>query len=101
MTSSLTPKTPEQPIGRAALRRSFTVPPKFSTTSAKQPEIGAADGIETLYIHPSARVVSFSTSQSSSRPSSSSGRASLGSDSSGAGILPWASATERTLAAGQ
>ena len=87
---------------RMALNRSFTVPSKLATSSRTAPaaEIGAADGIETLYVHPNASIVKFSTAGPGSRPSSSAGspRSSLGQQNGG--TLPWASPTERTIAAG-
>jgi len=104
MSTFQAPVTPDRAsVGRAQLRRSFTVPPKLSTpTRQSTAEIGAADGIETLYVHPSTKVVSFSTAQSSSRPnsSSSSGRYGFDPDADVIGTLPWGTATERTLAAG-
>lgn len=107
MASATAPSTPEQnnTPRRIAMNRSFTVPPKLSASTRTKPtaEIGAANGIETLYVHPSANVIKFSTSSPSSRPSSSSGRVSSGAAQAKldeAGTLPWASPTERTMAAG-
>lgn len=82
------------------MTRSFTVPPKLtvSTRTNPVPEIGAADGIETLYVHPSASIIKFNTG--GSRPGSSSGSP-LGRHTDGSGgTLPWAYPTESTVAVG-
>lgn len=81
------------------MTRSFTVPPKLtvSTRNTPNPEIGAADGIETLYVHPSASIIKFNTG--ASRPSSSSGSP-LVRHGESSGTLPWAYPTESTLAVG-
>ena len=99
-SSSNLPTTPEQATPRrTAMTRSFTVPPKLtvSTRSNPVPEIGAADGIETLYVHPSASIIKFNTG--GSRPGSSSGSP-LGRHTDGSGTLPWAYPTESTVAVG-
>ncbi|KAH9841299.1 Inheritance of peroxisomes protein 1 [Teratosphaeria destructans] len=97
--SNTSPSTPTAKSHRTAVNRSFTVPAKMATTSPNGPtaEIGAAQGIETLYVHPSANVIKFTTSGPWSRSRSSGDRPS---SSSGGGTLPWASLTERTMAAG-
>ena len=67
-------------------------------------EIGASAAIETLYVHPGAKVVSFSTAGSSlSNPALSARIRSHAGGQEGAetGSLPWQNATERTLAAGE
>jgi hypothetical protein len=81
------------------MTRSFTVPPKLtvSTRNTPNPEIGSADGIETLYVHPSASIIKFNTG--ASRPSSSSGSP-LVRPGESSGTLPWAYPTESTLAVG-
>ena len=70
--SNTAPSTPEG-LPRRIANRSFTLPPK----TAKQAEIGASDGVETLYVHPRASIVKFtnssSSSSSSTRPNSSAG----------------------------
>ncbi|KXJ89462.1 inheritance of peroxisomes protein 1-domain-containing protein, partial [Microdochium bolleyi] len=86
---------PEHPRGEASFsspRRSATAPvmPRRSSTSSVPAQ---DDTVETLYSHPSVRIVAFTTSQ----------RVSIGSSSSSgadAGTLPPSSATERTLAIG-
>ena len=95
-----TPCTPERNTPRrAAMTRSFTVPPKLtvSTRNTPNPEIGAADGIETLYVHPSASIIKFNTG--ASRPSSSSGSP-LVRHGDNSGTLPWSYPTESTVAVG-
>ncbi|KAK5138078.1 hypothetical protein LTR08_005876 [Meristemomyces frigidus] len=99
MAAPATPENEKLPR-RVAMNRSFTLPPKLANHS-KVAEIGAADGIETLYVHPSASIIKFTIygHGSTSRPGSSAGppRASSQQPS---GTLPWASITERTVAAG-
>ncbi|KAI7476680.1 S-adenosyl-L-methionine-dependent methyltransferase [Hortaea werneckii] len=102
--SATAPSTPESAAPRRmSTNRSFTVPSKMQTTSrhiAPTAEIGAAEGIETLYVHPNANIIKFSTSGPGSRPSSSMGSPrSVGGDSAG-GNIPWKNATERAMAAG-
>ncbi|SMQ51707.1 unnamed protein product [Zymoseptoria tritici ST99CH_3D7] len=94
--STTAPLTPVRNVGT---NRSFTVPVRSTNPSHAQPtaEIGSAEGIETLYVHPNAKIVKFS-SGTGSRPRSSS----YGSPGAkhGGGTLPWATITEQTLAAG-
>lgn len=104
--SSPNPVTPDRGLtARNVYRRSVTAPLGFNTPTRQSQaavEIGAAEGIETLYTHPSAKVVSFSTagSRHTSRPNSSSeGPGSIG--QSDAGLLPWNNSSDRTLAAGE
>ncbi|KAL1590567.1 hypothetical protein WHR41_00629 [Cladosporium halotolerans] len=81
------------------MTRSFTVPPRLTvaTRADPTPEIGAADGIETLYVHPSASIIKFNTG--GSRPGSSSGL-SRSRNTDNTGTLPWSYPTETTVAAG-
>ena len=58
----------------------------------------ADPGVETLYIHPAAKIISFSTSAGSIRPSTSNGRAATIEEKPG--TLPWNTRVERTLAVG-
>ncbi|KAH0379982.1 hypothetical protein KCU92_g7837, partial [Aureobasidium melanogenum] len=86
-----------------ALRRSFTLPSRLANPNKaqQQVEIGSADGIETLFVHPSAKIVSFSTASSlRSRPSSRSSIASYDGEADASTSLLWTSPTERTMAAG-
>ncbi|KAL1310845.1 hypothetical protein AAFC00_001079 [Neodothiora populina] len=104
----------------ASLQRSFTLPAKLTDapnatrqTSGSGVEIGASEAIETLYVHPGARIISFTTAASANaltRPGSSASvnrRSSStfesysgGSDGDWGNGLAWENATERTLAAG-
>ena len=97
MASSPAPATPDNTPRRMALNRSFTVPTKISTannsSNSPQAEIGSAEGIETLYVHPNANIVRF---ECSSRSNTSPGR-----PNSSSGTLPWATPTERTMATGR
>ncbi|KAK4498159.1 hypothetical protein PRZ48_010815 [Zasmidium cellare] len=97
--STTAPSTPENTPRKVALNRSFTLPAKVATSSRTNPsaEIGAAEGIETLYVHPNGKVIKF-TSAGASRPGSSAGTPSPSSGNNGK--LPWATLTEQTLAAG-
>lgn len=87
-----------------AINRSFTVPSKLATTSRTAPtaEIGAAEGIETLYVHPNANIIKFTTPGPGSRPSSSGAGSGSPrqSDPQSSGTLPWTSYTERKIATG-
>lgn len=101
MASSPGALTPDVAPRRAVNAiRSFTVPAKLSSTppAAKaQPEIGSAEGIETLYVHPNASIFKFTASGFGVGSSSSS----PGRPQSSSGTLPWATSTERTIAVGQ
>jgi len=79
-------KTPE----RIRIQRSVTVPAKFQHIQAQEgekEERGPAQGIEILYTHSTAKIVSFSTST----------RIAVTYEP---GTLSWRSASERTLAVG-
>ncbi|KAG8629163.1 hypothetical protein KVT40_003028 [Elsinoe batatas] len=98
-TSTMASHAPQQPslenpTSRMAVRRSVTVPSKLQVdTSAQLPaEIGDSKGVETIFTHPSAKVVSFTAA-----PITSNRRVSEG---DGAGTLPWRTPTERTVATG-
>ncbi|KAF2213642.1 hypothetical protein CERZMDRAFT_117287 [Cercospora zeae-maydis SCOH1-5] len=89
--STTVPRTPEQPTRNAALNRSFSAA-SASKRASPAVDIGATEGVETLFTHPTSKVVKF-TSSTTSRPSSHSGGNQNGS-------LPWATSTEKTMAAG-
>ena len=99
MALASAPSTPERVLPSSFIRRSFTAPIKTSRSHLVTSE-GKADGAETLYAHNAGKIVSFSTSNDAGRRHSSvsNGRADF--EDSG-GDLPWASATERTIAAGK
>ncbi|PNS21658.1 Rab guanine nucleotide exchange factor SEC2 [Sphaceloma murrayae] len=96
MVSSQTsrPITPQTPSSRMAVRRSVTVPSRLQVNADEQTpvEIGDSRGVETIYTHPSAKVVSFTVS-----PIKSNRRVSEG---NGSGSLAYRTPTERTVAAG-
>jgi Inheritance of peroxisomes protein 1 len=107
LSSMSAPSTPEPAPPRALLsqshptiRRVHTLPPSL-VERATSPSHGnhAADTIESLFTIHFAKVVAFEVAASRSRPGASSGL--RGADADGSdGTLPWASPTERTLAAG-
>ena len=92
------PSTPEHAttIPPSIARRSFTAPTKFTDSLRTGPNaIPTAESVETLFVYPNAKVVSFTISKVPSRPNSSSGP-----PGSATQALPWTSPTERTLATG-
>ncbi|KAK0363052.1 hypothetical protein LTR91_005878 [Friedmanniomyces endolithicus] len=102
--SSANPSTPSAPR-RIAMNRSFTVPSRLTTTTTAAQanpsvEIGATKDVETLYVHPNASIVKFSIAPSSRPSTSSSSSPRPLNTSTSAGLLPWTSRTERTLASG-
>jgi len=99
MALASAPSTPERGIAAPLIRRSFTAP--IRSTKATNPIREAqADGAETLYAHHAGKIVSFTTSNNSARRHSSvsDGKSDLRQEP--VGTLPWASSTERTIAAG-
>ncbi|KAL8684048.1 MAG: hypothetical protein Q9186_000078 [Xanthomendoza sp. 1 TL-2023] len=96
--SPLTP-TPDQP---PTIRRSFTTPTRSSRTPRASPttrEI-AEEEAETLYAHNAGKIVSFNPPYTGTRRHSSVEQAHSAIQDEPVGTLPWASATERTIAAG-
>ncbi|KAF7190650.1 hypothetical protein HII31_07809 [Pseudocercospora fuligena] len=91
MSSTAPPTTPAR---KNTVTRSFTIPTakRAASTGAA---IGETEGVETLFVHPNTKVIRFT---SSSRPGSSAGTPSPG--GRGQGTLPWATNTEKTMAAG-
>jgi hypothetical protein len=81
--ASSTPTTPS--------RRSVSLPPRSDSRTSSQ------NLIEVLYRIPSARIISFSTSNATPRPSSSNGSP-AGEEE--LGNLSWQSRSERTIAVG-
>ncbi|KAL8718885.1 MAG: hypothetical protein Q9225_004030 [Loekoesia sp. 1 TL-2023] len=98
----LPPSTPDRSQAPPAFRRSFTVP----TTSIVSPRSSPAarkageEEAETLYAHNAGKIVSFNPPISGSRRHSSVEQGYSALQDEPAGTLPWASATERTVAAG-
>ena len=97
MALASAPSTPERTV--PPIRRSFTAPIKSfrSDIPISEEEV---EGAETLYAHSACKIVSFNTSNSLLRRHSSvsDGRIEFGEEP--VGTLPWASTTERTIAAG-
>ncbi|KAL9000867.1 MAG: hypothetical protein Q9169_000622 [Polycauliona sp. 2 TL-2023] len=86
--------TADQP---PAIRRLFTAP---SPKTSPSPRDVAEEAAETLYAHHAGRIVSFSPPISGTRRHSSVEHGHVVLQDEPAGTLPWASATERTIAAG-
>ena len=100
MEVATAPSTPENSNPHHAFRRSFTAPPKVRSLAKTSRETGT-EHAETLFAHNVSKVVSFNTpTESTRRHSSVSQRLSDLLDSP-SGTLPWASVTERTIAAGK
>ena len=96
------PTTPESSSSPHLLRRSFTAPIRstgFSRTTEPPRQTGEQT-IETLYTHNAGRIVSFEAYSSAFRRQSSLGYGRLDQQDEPVGTLPWASTTERTIAAG-
>lgn len=81
------------------VRRSFTLPARIASRSSPPTPAAPADGIETLFVCASTKIVSF-TAPGSTRRASPSRRQKAGTDDA-APSIPWRSATERTLAFGE
>ncbi|KAL9613067.1 MAG: hypothetical protein Q9167_002366 [Letrouitia subvulpina] len=98
------PSTPDNPPSHPSIRRSFTLPdklnssPKFSPSPS--PSTGVAGAIDTLYTHHAARIVFFSLMVEGPRRHSSVEQGHSAQEKDPIGTLPWASLTERTIAAG-
>ncbi|KAF2445942.1 hypothetical protein P171DRAFT_431317 [Karstenula rhodostoma CBS 690.94] len=80
----------------APVRRSFTLPARIASKSPSPAPASSTDGIETLFVCTSTKIVSFSAS-ASTRRASPSRRHSANNDASS---IPWRSTAERTLAVG-
>ncbi|EME80977.1 uncharacterized protein MYCFIDRAFT_76923 [Pseudocercospora fijiensis CIRAD86] len=91
MSSTAPPTTPAR---QNTVMRSFTSPTanRAASTGAA---IGETEGVETLFVHANTKVIRFT---SSSPPGSSAGTPSPGGRAQG--TLPWATNTEKTMAAG-
>lgn len=99
MALASAPATPERGAQSPCIRRSFTAPINYAKRFTDLEE-ASVSGAETLFAHHTAKIVAFSTAIISSRRHSSvsDGRSDLREEA--AGSLPWASLTERTMAAG-
>lgn len=98
-TAPSTP-TPAPPPANRGVRRSFTLPTRFSSPSTPSESPASADGVEILFNHSFAKVVLFTTAASLSRPSSSASNRTVLRDQPPTDTIPWVSPTESTVAAG-
>ncbi|KAL9041808.1 MAG: hypothetical protein Q9214_003980 [Letrouitia sp. 1 TL-2023] len=94
------PSTPDNPQAHPSIRRSFTLPNRPNSSPKSSPPAGAAGAIDTLYTHHAARIVFFSPMVGGPRRHSSVEQGHSAQEKDPVGILPWASLTERTIAAG-
>ncbi|KAI4213387.1 MAG: hypothetical protein LQ351_003887 [Letrouitia transgressa] len=94
------PSTPDNPQAHPSIRRSFTLPNRLNSSPKSSPPAGAAGAIDTLYTHDAARIVFFSPMVGGPRRHSSVEQGHSAQEKDPVGTLPWASLTERTIAAG-
>ena len=100
MALASAPSTPQRVVPQPSIRRSFTAPIRSSTSKFPiSQEI--LDDSETLFAHSACKIVSFSTSRIFVRRHSIVSNGRPDSQEEPIGTLPWASTTERTIAAGQ
>ena len=100
MALASAPSTPQRGAAPFPFQRSFTAPARSYKTNLPAQE-ASIQGAETLYAHPAGKIVSFDSNASklNRRHSSISDTKSDFQDNP-SGSLPWASVTERTIAAG-
>ncbi|MCJ1323044.1 hypothetical protein MMC15_008395 [Xylographa vitiligo] len=101
MASSLAPWNAGPATPSPLLRRSSTLPPRLANGQQTQ-SYGTSvdkDTIETLFVHPSSKIVTFSPTHNYVKPRSNS-HARVNQEDGPIGVLPWASHAERTIAAG-
>lgn len=96
------PSTPDRPQAPPAFHRSFTVPSRAFDSPRSSPTARQAveEEAETLYAHNAGKIVSFNPPSSGTRRHSSVEQGYSALQDEPVGTLPWASATERTMAAG-
>ncbi|MCJ1376060.1 hypothetical protein MMC20_007298 [Loxospora ochrophaea] len=96
------PAPPQAATPQPTMRRAFTLPPKLADSQSPRssPREAESQGVETLFAHSMSKIVSFSPAQSLSRSSPIARHRKGDVEKEPVGILPWASLTERTLAAG-
>ena len=100
MALASAPSTPERRFQEPLVRRSFTAP--INSANQNLPSFGSDEQkAETLFAHGTVKVVQFSNSGKLARRHSSvsDGKSEL--HEAAVGTLPWASLTERTIAAGE
>ena len=101
MTSLTAPSTPFPAVTPCvSKRRSFTLPVKKSVSLEGSPRVSDTSLVETLFYHRSGKVVSFTVPASIIKPTFNLGRDIRDTSNEIIGTLPWATSTERTLAAG-
>lgn len=102
---SMAQELPSSLPTQSMMKRAVTLPLRPSTSSnwtqREKPE--SSDSIESLYIHPSVRIVSFESFDSSSgfQRRSSLNTPNLADVEEEVGTLPWTSTFERTIAVGK
>ncbi|MCJ1466407.1 hypothetical protein MMC07_005026 [Pseudocyphellaria aurata] len=96
------PSTPEYSNPHHVMRRAFTAPPRPRTSAVTDTSDNTIDstGAETLFAHENCRIVSFTTRTNPTRRHSSVIQAISDLQDAPIGTLPWASVTERPVAAG-
>ena len=98
----LPPPTPNHSHALPSFRRAFTVPNTSNISPRSSPTVHETVGeeAETLYAHNAGKIVSFNPPISGTRRHSSVEQGYSALQDEPVGTLPWASATERTVAAG-
>ena len=102
MEVATAPSTPKTSIPHHVMRRSYTAPTRSRTVerTVSLPREPEAESAETLFAHNDSKIVSFSTQTSLAKRHSSITQGPSDVQDAPIGTLPWASATERTIAAG-
>ncbi|KAL8738004.1 MAG: hypothetical protein Q9181_001143 [Wetmoreana brouardii] len=97
----LPPLAPDNTHAPPAFRRSITVPTRLTESPKSSPSSrdGIATSAETLYAHSAGRIVSFHPPVTGTRRHSSVDQGHSALQDEPVGTLPWASTTERTIAA--
>ena len=75
-------------------RRVFTAPASSIQPTTRIQDISDTQDVETLYVHPNAKIISFSTPYKDFGPEEDVSRAE-------AGTLPWSNRLERTIGVGE
>jgi len=99
MALASAPSTPERAVPPPGIRRSFTAPIRSNRKFTPLPEEADA-GTKTLYAHSTCKIVSFGNPSNLVRRHSSVSNGRDEFQDQPIGTLPWASSTERTIAAG-
>ncbi|KAL8952538.1 MAG: hypothetical protein Q9222_001568 [Ikaeria aurantiellina] len=96
------PTTDHSQAPPPTFRRSFTTPTRSTASPKSSPSVppAKAEEAETLYAHNAGRIISFNPPLRGTRRHSSVEQGHSALQDEPVGTLPWASATERTIAAG-